>query len=97
MIDILNESIITLAQAAESLPRRRAGRKTSIATLYRWASRGLRGVRLETIKIGATTCTSHAALQRFFNRLTDAGADSQQPSQVECSDQAECALKSAGW
>lgn len=40
------------------------------ATLHRWATDGLKGVRLEVIRIGGTTCTSKSALQRFFNALT---------------------------
>ena len=33
------------------------------------ASRGLRGIVLETIQVGGTTCTSQESLQRFFERL----------------------------
>src|SRR4051794_26071708 len=76
-IEISAESVITLANAAEALPRRRGGRKTHVSTLYRWATIGCRGVQLETIQIGATRCTSREALQRFFERLslpTQAGA-----------------------
>ena len=42
------------------------------STLRRWAGLGLRGVRLETIKVGARRCTSREALQRFVRRLTEA-------------------------
>lgn len=73
MIDSTSETILTLAQAADDLPRRRRGRKTHVSTLYRWATAGCRGVRLETIQVGATRCTSREALQRFFERLS-AGA-----------------------
>lgn len=70
MIDSGLESLLTLAQAAEELPRRRRGRKTHVSTLYRWTTAGCRGVQLETIQIGATRCTSKEALQRFFERLS---------------------------
>ena len=70
MIDTTIESPIPLAQAADELPRRRRGRKTHISTLYRWATAGCRGVRLETVQVGATRCTSREALQRFFERLS---------------------------
>jgi hypothetical protein len=70
LIDSTNESLLTLAQAAEELPRRRRGRKTHLSTLYRWATSGCRGVLLETIQVGATRCTSREAMQRFFERLT---------------------------
>jgi hypothetical protein len=69
-IDIALEVPISLTQAAAHLPRRRRGRKAAVSTLHRWATRGLRGVILETLRIGGTKCTSLAALQRFFDRLT---------------------------
>jgi hypothetical protein len=70
MIDSQTETIVTLAQAADQLPRRRRGRKTHISTLYRWATAGCRGVVLETIQVGGTRCTSREGLQRFFERLS---------------------------
>lgn len=70
MIDSLNEALLPLAQAADELPRRRRGKKTHISTLYRWAVAGCRGIRLETVQVGATRCTSREALQRFFERLS---------------------------
>src|SRR5258708_921780 len=74
MIDTTNETILPLSQAADELPRRRRGRKTNVSTLYRWSIAGCRGVRLETIQIGGTRCTSREALQRFFERLSMAQA-----------------------
>ena len=71
MIDLEHESLISLAEAATLLPRRRKGKKPHISCLYRWASRGLRGVRLETVQIGGTRCTSREALARFFASLTE--------------------------
>ena len=75
MIDISCESMVSLTEAAKSLPRRRAGKKPNIATFYRWTTVGCRGVVLEFLQIGATRCTSREALQRFFDALT-AQADS---------------------
>jgi hypothetical protein len=71
VIDTSTEEILTLAQAAAELPRRRRGRKTHISTLYRWTVSGCRGVILESIQIGATRATSRQALQRFFERLSE--------------------------
>ncbi len=70
MIDTLTETVLTLAQAAEELPRRRLGRKTHVSTLSRWATGGHRGIVLETIRIGGSRCTSREALQRFFEQLS---------------------------
>ena len=70
MINLRNETVISLTRAATLLPRRRAGKKVHVATLYRWASAGCRGVQLETIRVGGTLCTSEEAIQRFCERLT---------------------------
>ena len=71
MIDTTTESPIPLTQAADELPRRRRGRKTHVSTLFRWSKAGCKGVRLETIQVGGTRCTSREALQRFFERLSE--------------------------
>src|SRR6476646_9130776 len=70
MIDSTREQLLTLAEAAGQLPRRRKGRKTHVLTLYRWATVGCRGVVLESLQCGACRTTSREALQRFFERLT---------------------------
>jgi hypothetical protein len=68
-INIFEEHVLTLAETAKILPRRRAGRKVHVSTLYRWTTRGLRGIRLETVQVGGTACTTREALQRFFDCL----------------------------
>lgn len=72
MIDITSEQVASLNEAAKwSLwPRRRKGKKPHVATIYRWAKQGCRGVRLEAIRVGGTVCTSREAVQRFCDRLT---------------------------
>lgn len=59
------EQLVTLAEAAAWV-RDRSGRKTHLATLHRWALRGCRGRRLETLLIGRQRMTSREALHRFF-------------------------------
>ena len=71
MIDLSTETVVSLNEAAARFPRRRKGKKTHVSTVYRWAQAGVRGVRLETIQVGATKCTSLEAMQRFCNRLTN--------------------------
>lgn len=71
MPDLLSERTLTLSQAAKTLPRRRGGRPTHASTLFRWATEGLRGVKLEIVQVGGTKCTSREALSRFFARLTE--------------------------
>lgn len=70
MIDLQNETVISFGDAPAHLPRRRRGKKTHVATLYRWAQRGVRGVKLESLQVGGTRCTSIEAIQRFCERLT---------------------------
>jgi hypothetical protein len=72
MIDIRNEKLITLAEAARhpALPRRRRGKRPHVASLYRYAKYGIRGVRLETTRWAGSLVTSEAALQRFVEALS---------------------------
>src|SRR5215218_6562183 len=74
-IDSTAETLRPFAEAARRLPPLRSGRPVSPTTLWRWSSRGVRArngqtVRLETIRIGGTTCTSDEALARFFSALS---------------------------
>ena len=75
MIDPLTEEVIPLGAAAKRLPRLRAGRPVAPSTLWRWATAGLNGIRLETCKVGGTTCTSREALGRFFAALNGQPAE----------------------
>ena len=58
---LFNEELLTLAEAAAKLPRLN-GTKPHTSTLWRWSTRGVRGVRLETRRIGrllsASVCDS---------------------------------------
>jgi hypothetical protein len=81
MIDTMSESVLSLAHAASTLPRRR-GRKPHVSTLHRWATSGCRGVVLETIQLGGTRCTSRQAMQRFFERLSEPPVALGAPSSV---------------
>ncbi len=69
MIDIRSEKVVPIADVLELLPQIR-GRTLHLSTVYRWISPGLRGVRLETAKVGGQTFTSMEALQRFSDALT---------------------------
>lgn len=70
--DIMAEGPISMATAARAVPVV-DGRQVSPTTVWRWATRGVRGVRLECIRVGRRMCTSRAALFRFFHRLADVG------------------------
>ena len=102
MIDLHTESVMTMTEAVEHLPHRRGGRPVHVATLYRWAQRGLRGCRLETIQVGGTSCTSLEAMQRFFDRLTVC-RDGETPAprtphqRERAHDRADAELSRTGW
>jgi hypothetical protein len=70
MISVADEQLMTLAQLAKRLPQRRNSRPVHPSTLHRWRHPGIRGIRLECIRIGAAWHSSVEALQRFCDRLT---------------------------
>ena len=70
MIDIEDETLLSLTDAARVRPRGRNGQPTHVSTVYRWIACGVRGVRLEAIRLGGQLYTSKEALQRFAERLT---------------------------
>jgi Protein of unknown function (DUF1580) len=64
MTDLLYEELHPLAKVGGLLPSR-PHRSTGI----RWADRGVRGFRLETVTIGGRRYTSREALARFIAHL----------------------------
>jgi hypothetical protein len=58
---------------AEWIPRRPgATNRLSLPTLWRWANRGLLGVRLRYVKIGRSPYTTREWLLQFFAAVADA-------------------------
>lgn len=60
-IDIENETLITLAEAAARLPKR-----PSICTMHRWCQSGVRDTVLASVFICGLMYTSVEALRRFL-------------------------------
>ncbi|MCF7975530.1 MAG: DUF1580 domain-containing protein [Phycisphaerae bacterium] len=77
MIDLINENMIPLADVPGYLPKRPNGKKIHLSAIYRWAAKGIKGVVLETAKIGGASYTSLEAIKRFSDQLTiiSRGAD----------------------
>lgn len=73
-IDLSHERVLTLREAAGVLPKTPRGKKVHVSTLYRWCSRGVRGVRLESLRLGGRVVTSVEALQRFAERCSVANS-----------------------
>jgi hypothetical protein len=71
--------VFPLADTPDHVPLRRGGKRLHPHTAFGWAKGRLRGVRLETIRVGGSLCTSAEALQRFFERLSalDSGAEAE--------------------
>jgi hypothetical protein len=88
MIDIATEHHIPLNETPERVPSR-----PHVSTCWRWARRGVRGHKLETIVIGGRRYTSREALERFFTALnqpqptTKSGSDQQREQQLAQIDQ----------
>jgi hypothetical protein len=69
MIDFRKEKVFPLKEAPKKI-----GTNPHLCTVHRWAGRGIRGIPLETVKMGGIRCTSAEALQRFFAATTAASA-----------------------
>jgi hypothetical protein len=65
MSNILTEQRVSLRLLAEELMVHRT-------TLWRWCSRGIRGITLETYYRGGRRFTSREAVDRFFEGVTAA-------------------------
>lgn len=61
----VDEPVFTLVEAAGWLERR-FGRRPNVATVWRWAIKGVRGVRLHTIALGRFRFTTEQALEQFI-------------------------------
>jgi len=68
-----DEPVMTFTEAAGWLERR-FGRRPNVATIWRWATKGLRGVRLATIALGRFRYTTESALERFLTEASQVEA-----------------------
>lgn len=66
----LDEPVMTLVEAAGWLERR-FGRRPNVATIWRWAIKGMRGVRLRTISLGRYRYTTESAIERFIAEISE--------------------------
>lgn len=79
MIEIAEEHVLSLSEACKVLPAIE-GRKPHPSTLWRWARKGVRGVRLEYARLGRRIVTSREALGRFVNALAEADLQESRPA-----------------
>lgn len=69
-MSVLDEQVVTLKEAATFIgtfgicsPHQ--------TTMWRWATKGVRGVRLEHVRFGRLIVTSREAIVRFSERLAE--------------------------
>jgi hypothetical protein len=77
MIDLQNETTISLSQAARLLPPFRRGRPVTLSCVLRWVLQGVktpdgRRIRLDALRLGGKWITSMEAIQRFAEAQTPA-------------------------
>jgi len=60
---LVDEDLITFVEAAKMIPRPKPPNR---ATISRWASVGVRGIKLESIYVGGRKVTSKQAVERFL-------------------------------
>src|SRR5262249_12849936 len=70
VLNVNSEQIITLAQLARRIPCRRNNRPVHVSTIHRWRNPGIRGVRLDCVRVGGMWCTSLQAFARWVEQLT---------------------------
>jgi hypothetical protein len=81
------ETPIPLAQVPRIkwLPKR-----PHLATIHRWVLKGIRGVRLEVLRVGGTLCTSEARLVAFFEKLTSTDHSDARPVTTGAARRQQC-------
>jgi hypothetical protein len=87
MIDLNNEQLLSLSQAAKLLPPGRGNRPASLSCVLIWVLNGIKSpsgqiVRLEAIRLGGRWLTSRQALQRFAEAQTPRLGIAQTPTRT---------------
>lgn len=83
------ERVLPLNEVAKILPVRN-GRRTHYSTIYRWATKGVRGHVLESFLVGGIRYTTHEALERFVAHADGSHRDDYHTDTVDA------ALRQAG-
>lgn len=86
MLDFARDQIVPIGEVRLFLPRAASGKLRSTRSIYRWANTGLRGIILETVKIGGSTFVTHTALNTFFQKTAVPRPDPKEPAEIICRD-----------
>jgi hypothetical protein len=100
MPNLNTEAIVYITTVPVEIERR-GGKRVNASTVWRWVHHGVKGVRLEALRLGNEWYTSREALQRFAERLTlqamPEAPEVRFPSEVRrASNQAALALQDRG-
>ena len=91
-MSISHETLVSGGKARRAFPR-----VPSEATYWRWLLTGVRGVKLESMKIGGRRYTSLEAIERFLTALnTDARSDNKSTPQTARVEAAKKTLDAMG-
>jgi hypothetical protein len=82
------EELVSFAEAARLLPRRRGGARCATSTIWRWSTRGSRGVVLRVVRVGGHVYTSPAWLSEFIERRSAVDRAPQCPAPTTASQRA---------
>ena len=80
-INVDQEEIVSLAEAAKLLPRVN-GKRAAVSTVWRWCRKGINGTFLEYVRVGRNIATSRPALNRFFTALAAADIPLNDPTSL---------------
>jgi hypothetical protein len=72
LLDIENgdEPIPLTELPSSNLIPKHKGRKPHASAIFRWATAGLRGVKMESARCGGAICTTKSAVMRFYAKLS---------------------------
>lgn len=66
----VGETGIRMSEVPGHVPAHPGGRRVSVATVYRWTTNGLNGIRLRRYRVGSAWCTTVEELVRWQAALT---------------------------
>ncbi|QDV45779.1 hypothetical protein Enr13x_56590 [Stieleria neptunia] len=69
--------------AAAKVVEKITGERPHVATLHRWASRGLKGVRLRTAYAGGHRRTTEKWIREFFEAVTASANGGRKPKRLD--------------
>lgn len=88
---------IPLSGLKTRVASRKPGSLLADSTLHRWRQHGVRGVRLECVRIGGTWHTTEAAFSKFVAALNGGTPAISTPSRVMHANDIDAALDAAGY